>query len=167
MYCIGCGTLLGPEVSFCPACGKRGGSAPLMPVRSRLAGHMRLLAILWFAISAFRLLPGIFLLTMFGSDFRFLPPEVPAFVNGILQIVAYLYIGGAAVGIIAGWGLLDRQPWARTLGIVLGAFSLLDVPFGTALGIYTLWVLLPAQSEEEFRQITRNRPGISAAGHRQ
>jgi hypothetical protein len=27
------------------------------------------------------------------------------------------------------------------------------MPFGTALGIYTLWVLLPAQSEEEFRHI--------------
>jgi hypothetical protein len=32
--------------------------------------------------------------------------------------------------------------------------SLFDVPFGTALGIYTLWVLLPARSEEEFRQIS-------------
>jgi hypothetical protein len=28
------------------------------------------------------------------------------------------------------------------------------MPVGTALGIYTLWVLLPAQSEEEFRQIS-------------
>jgi hypothetical protein len=68
--------------------------------------------------------------------------------------VGYLFIGGAAVGLIAGWGLLARQPWARTLAIVLGSLSLFDVPFGTALGIYTLWVLLPARSEEEFRQIS-------------
>jgi len=115
---------------------------------------MRLLAILWFAVSAFRMIPGIVLLTMFGSDARFLPPDVPGFVTGILQTVGFLFVGGAAVGLIAGWGLLERQPWARTLAIVLGAFSLLDVPFGTALGIYTLWVLLPAQSEEEFRQIS-------------
>src|SRR6266853_4707274 len=125
-----------------------------MPVQGRLAGHMRLLAILWFAVSAFRMIPGIVLLTMFGSDARFLPPDVPGFVTGILQTVGFLFVGGAAVGLIAGWGLLERQPWARTLAIVLGAFSLLDVPFGTALGIYTLWVLLPAQSEEEFRQIS-------------
>jgi hypothetical protein len=58
------------------------------------------------------------------------------------------------IGFIAGWGLLSREPWARMLAIILGAVSLVDVPFGTALGIYTLWVLLPARSEEEFRQIS-------------
>jgi hypothetical protein len=29
------------------------------------------------------------------------------------------------------------------------------MPFGTALGVYTLWVLLPAKSEEEYRQMER------------
>jgi len=29
---------------------------------------------------------------------------------------------------------------------------LINAPFGTALGIYTLWVLLPAQSEEEYEK---------------
>jgi hypothetical protein len=37
------------------------------------------------------------------------------------------------------------------LTIIFGAFSLVDLPFGTALGIYTLWVLLPAESEQEYR----------------
>jgi len=45
--------------------------------------------------------------------------------------------------------------WARMLAIVFGCFSLLDIPLGTALGIYTLWVLLPARSEEEYRQMAR------------
>jgi hypothetical protein len=154
MYCVRCGATQQPGQSFCAGCGKPTGSVPLMPVQSRLAGHMRLLAIFWFAISAFRLIPGLVLLTMFGPDGKFLPAEVPGFVNGIIQTVGYLFIGGALAGLIAGWGLLERQPWARMLAIVLGCFSLLDMPFGTALGIYTLWVLLPAQSEEEFRQIS-------------
>ena len=34
--------------------------------------------------------------------------------------------------------------------IMLGCFSLLDMPFGTALGIYTLWVLLPASRKKNF-----------------
>src|SRR6266700_1305648 len=98
MYCVRCGAVLQPGQNFCPGCGKSTGNVPLMPVQGRLAGHMRLLAILWFAVSAFRMIPGIALLTMFGSDVRFLPPEVPGFVTGILQTVGFLFIGAAAVG---------------------------------------------------------------------
>jgi hypothetical protein len=36
------------------------------------------------------------------------------------------------------------------LTIVLGVVHLVNVPFGTALGAYTLWVLLPAESEAEY-----------------
>jgi hypothetical protein len=48
------------------------------------------------------------------------------------------------------WGLFERQPWARILGIVVGFLALLRFPFGTALGIYTLWVLLPENSGREY-----------------
>ena len=40
------------------------------------------------------------------------------------------------------------------LAILFGAISLIDIPFGTALGIYTLWVLLPAEHEEEYRALS-------------
>jgi hypothetical protein len=140
---------------FCPSCGKAVGAVPLMPVESRIAGHVRLLGIFWLAISAFRLIPGMFLMSIFHSGFPFFTPGVPGLVHGILRTVGGLLLVGAVLGIVAGWGLLERQPWARTLAIVLGCFSLLDMPFGTALGIYTLWVLLPAASEEEYRRIAR------------
>ena len=45
--------------------------------------------------------------------------------------------------------------WARILAIILAFLSLIHVPFGTALGIYTLWVLLPASSEQEYQRIAR------------
>jgi hypothetical protein len=47
-------------------------------------------------------------------------------------------------------GLLKFQPWARVLTIVLCAINLLNVPFGTALGIYGLWVLLNSETEQLF-----------------
>ena len=50
---------------------------------------------------------------------------------------------------------MQREPWARMLAIVLGVLNLFDLPFGTALGIYTLWVLLPAESEREYRETVR------------
>ncbi len=156
MYCVRCGAALQRGQSFCSGCGspvspQQPAAVPMMPVRGRLAGHIRMLAILWFAHSAFRMIPGIAILTMFGSGF--LPPGMPEFVIPIVQMVGYAFIGFAAIGLIVGWGLLERQPWARTMAIVLGVIGLFEPPFGTALGVYTLWVLLPAQSEEEYRQI--------------
>ena len=62
----------------------------------------------------------------------------------------------AALGFLAGWGLLQREPWARILTIVLSFLALFNLPLGTALGIYSLWVLLPAQSEREYEQAARN-----------
>src|SRR5687767_9991086 len=45
-------------------------------------------------------------------------------------------------GVIAGIGLLKYQPWARILTIVLSALNLMNIPLGTILGIYGLWVML-------------------------
>jgi uncharacterized membrane protein (DUF2068 family) len=56
-------------------------------------------------------------------------------VHGMMRGLGGLLLAGAVVGIVAGWGLLERQPWARMLAIVLGCFSLLDMPFGTPLPI--------------------------------
>jgi hypothetical protein len=53
-------------------------------------------------------------------------------------------------GLITGFGLLKYQPWARILGLVLSALNLINIPFGTALGIYGLWVLLNKDTERLF-----------------
>jgi hypothetical protein len=162
MYCVRCGAALQPGHNFCAGCGSVIGNLPgnappdvlhaaAVPAPKRLSEQLRLLAICWFAMSAFRMIPGLFIVTMSGFIGRFLPPDVPGFVPWIIEWVGFLFIGGAAIGLIAGQGLLGRAPWARMLTIVLGCFSLFDVPFGTALGVYTLWVLLPAEAEQEFR----------------
>ena len=155
MYCDRCGTALQEFQRFCPRCGKGVGTVPLMPVENRIAGHVRLLGIFWLAISAFRLIPGLVLVSIFRYGVPFFAPGIPGFVHGVIRTVGGLLLVGAVLGLVVGWGLLERQPWARMLAIVVGCFSLLDMPFGTALGIYTLWVLLPARSEEEYRRIAR------------
>lgn len=53
-------------------------------------------------------------------------------------------------GIIVGVGLLKFKPWARIFGIVLSALHLINIPIGTALGIYGLWVLLNSETERLF-----------------
>jgi hypothetical protein len=72
-----------------------------------------------------------------------------------LTVIGYLILAKAAAGLITGWGLLDRQPWGRILALVVGFISLFSIPIGTALGVYTLWVLLPARSDEEYRAFSQ------------
>jgi hypothetical protein len=66
-------------------------------------------------------------------------------------VVAILLLAKAAIGFVAGWGLLQREKWARIVVLVLAFVSLFtNIPFGTALGVYTMWVLLPSDSEREY-----------------
>lgn len=154
MYCDHCGAPMQDYQRFCPACGKSAGAAPFMPARGRIAGHLRLLGIFWLAVSALSVVPAFVLLTFFRPGvYEF--TGMPNFVHHLLQFIGMMLLANAVLGIVTGWGLLERQPWARMLAIVLGCFNLIHPPFGTALGIYTLWTLLPAKSEEEYRQLAR------------
>ena len=157
MYCDQCGTQVPDNARFCSTCGKALGgfgaasAAPSGP--GRVARHIRILGILWLVLSGLRLVPGLAMMALFGSH-RFIP-GVPFFVHNIVSAIGFLFVAGAVVGLAAGWGLIQREPWARMLAIVMGVLNLVDMPFGTALGIYTLWVLLPAESEREYREAVR------------
>jgi hypothetical protein len=70
------------------------------------------------------------------------------------------FVGGfvilkALLSIATGLGLLQRESWARPLAIVMSFFELLHIPFGTALGIYTLVVLLPGEASIEYDQLAK------------
>lgn len=49
------------------------------------------------------------------------------------------------------------------LGIVIGILALVRFPFGTALGIYTLWVLAPNPSGREYDAMTTGSARVSEA----
>src|SRR5258707_186803 len=77
----------------------------------------------------------------------------PTWMAGLWPLIAFSTIFTAALALIAGYGLLNRAPWGRTVGIIAAIFALLKFPFGTALGIYTLWVLAPGASGLEYDAI--------------
>ena len=60
-------------------------------------------------------------------------------IGGILVMLVFTL---SLPDIIAGIGLLKHRPWARILMIVVSVLNLINIPFGTLLGIYGLWVLL-------------------------
>jgi hypothetical protein len=161
MFCDGCGATIEGRQKFCSKCGKPIAVASPASAGNRIAANLKLLAIFWMVLSVItRLIPGLFLVLGADVTANFIPPDAPGFIVPLLRAIGMVLLCGAAVGLLAGWGLLEGQPWARMLAIVLGFISLLDIPFGTALGIYTLWVLLPAQSEIEYRQLSLSGPAL-------
>jgi len=173
MFCDKCGADIGSGAQLCSSCGKAVVATPSAPQATaattraladgRVQRHIQVLASLWLANGILRFaevgsifIAGQMLPFLMGWGvpghagnwpFNFLP-------FGLYSIGGLLAIFGVAYIVLA-WGLFQRQPWARVLGLVLGILSLLRPPFGTALGIYTLWVLLPEHSGQEYERVSR------------
>ena len=185
MFCDRCGTPLVSGAQFCTSCGKAvapGAVSPAIPAVASLAEgrvrkHIHLLATLWLVNGVLRLL-GVAWLMLFGGMFfpwlrgRVGPDAWPLGPGWGLD--SFLSGGFFSLGIFLGlfgllhlalaWGLFERQSWARILGLVLGVLALLRFPLGTALGIYTLWVLAPEPAAREYDQLSRSGRQIDSAG---
>lgn len=172
MFCDRCGQPIRDDARFCSACGKTQSniSAQLAtPVTTdgRVRRNLHILGVLWIAIGALRLIEVSWIWVM---GHAFLPGLAGGFASdsfpfsGRFPIEGIAWSGLAFAGfwmaalavceVVIGWGLLERQPWARVFGLVVGFLLLLRFPLGTALGIYTLWVLLPAPAGKEYDQLT-------------
>src|SRR6476659_9485785 len=117
MFCDACGTQLQATQRHCSGCGKLvTGSLEGHPKRNRIREHVRLLAILWFALSAFEALGGVVLLvlanTLFLHTSEFMPPPGPplGFLHLLFTVLGIFVLAKAAAGVFAGWGLLNREP---------------------------------------------------------
>ena len=126
--------------------------------------HVRLLGILNIVMGCLVALVGIVIFVILGGAAGAISThQFPTDYNtqaalpiialvGICVAVFFLIL--AAPSIIGGWGLLKFRPWARILVIIISIFHLFSFPFGTALGVYGLWVLLG----EEGRRIFEGPP---------
>lgn len=167
MFCDGCGGQLQPGQAFCSKCGKQIVD-PGSIVRSqpgRVQQHVHLLGILWLAMSALNAIGGLFVLILGTALFPHLremgkmPPDVPiGFLTSLFTSIGILILAKAALGFVTGWALMQRESWGRILALVLAFIALFNIPFGTAIGVYTMWVLLPGQSQQEYDALVAARP---------
>ena len=74
--------------------------------------------------------------------------EVIRIVSVITNAVAIIMFFVSIPGIVGGIGLLKRLSWARILVLVISVLHLFRIPIGTALGIYSIWVLTNEETKE-------------------
>ncbi len=141
-------------------------ASALLP-RMRVTRNLQALGVLWCVFGAYRVIAGLigmFFLQAwathgFGSgNWPFGSHMGPQFPQGwmgfIVPMIATVTIVSAALAFATGYALLTRRSWGRTLAIVAGVLALFKFPLGTALGIYTLWVLAPGESGVEYDSIS-------------
>jgi phage shock protein PspC (stress-responsive transcriptional regulator) len=113
--------------------------------------HVRILGYLYIAFSALGLVAAfIVFVAVTGGGWISGDETTIAITTLVGSIIAGVLVLFAAPGIIGGMGLLRKQAWARILIMVLGVLNLFNIPFGTALGIYTIWVLSNKETEAVF-----------------
>ena len=82
-----------------------------------------------------------------GGEEALLPIHIIAIVGGIITLFTLLL---SLPALLLGYGLLNFRPWARILGLVMSGLSLFHIPIGTALALYSFWVLLKPETEALF-----------------
>ncbi|GAC1422341.1 MAG: hypothetical protein NVSMB62_17970 [Acidobacteriaceae bacterium] len=185
MVCQSCGSPTAGPGTFCPRCGTQvvaysTGPAAVPPpgyppppgylpqAYSRVSRHLQALGILWFVYGAYRAASGLFAALVlagfahngferFGLPGRMWGIPHSPFLGAMAGFVI-VYTGiSAALAFVTGYGLSARLHWARILAIVAAILALFHPISGTALGIYTLWVLAPQTSANEYDAIA-DRP---------
>jgi hypothetical protein len=131
----------------------------------RVQRNLQTLGILWCVLGVYRVVTGLigviflraFTTHNFGDSWmfggRFHGPFPPMWFGGLWPVIAVATVFTAALALVAGYGLLNRRPWGRIVAIIAAILALLKFPIGTALGIYTLWVLAPGASGLEYDAI--------------
>jgi hypothetical protein len=180
MYCSGCGQALVAGQGFCPRCGRASGlGTPMAPVPPQSYGptswlplasierRINALAVGWFVYAGISGLFGLIGLAFthawmsghmgdwqdrgFGHHF-FNGPMMPFFFLKFARVFLLLRVG---LAVLAGWGLMQKASWGRVVAIVVGCLAILHPLLGTALGIWTLVVLLNAPNAAGYEAMAR------------
>ena len=88
--------------------------------------------------------PGFIVLVAEGDV---LPLGILAIVGGMVAVFLVVF---SVPGIVGGIALIKGKPWARYLLLILAAVGLINIPIGTIVGAYTIWVLVQDKTAKQF-----------------
>lgn len=112
--------------------------------------HETILASLFLAFGLMHVIGIIVLLIVFGFGSAVLfgvgahDPSIPGLVKflpaGLGVFISILVAITGVPNLIASYGLFKSRPWRMTVALIVGILNLLHFPFGTAIGIYAIWI---------------------------
>lgn len=113
--------------------------------------HINIVAALQIGLSIFNLLIALLIFTVLKLVGGFVDDANGETVLSIIaDILAIVFIIVSIPGILAGLGLYKRKEWARVLTLILSVIEIFNFPFGTAIGIYSIWALIQPETVAAF-----------------
>jgi hypothetical protein len=112
------------------------------------AEHSKILGIMHLAYGGMHLFSVIVMVIVFfvmGIMMPFASAEAGAPPAALFGVI-FLIVGAFSLlltipPLVAGYGFLKRKSWSKVAGTISAIMSLISIPMGTALGVYTLWFL--------------------------
>ena len=103
--------------------------------------HNKTLGTLYFVYSGIHglTLIGLLLLVLvvkLATPAAELMPTLWLFVGAVFFLILFLVVG--LLPLIVGYGFRKRASWLKPVAYLTGVLSLVNIPIGTALGIYTI-----------------------------
>ncbi|HCA81538.1 MAG TPA: hypothetical protein DEP53_17540 [Bacteroidetes bacterium] len=122
--------------------------------------HVTVVGALTIGLGVFGILIGLFLFTLLaGIGFLAEDEEASVVLVAVGSFLAIFLLILSVPGIIGGIGLFKRKEWARILVLVLSVLHLVNIPIGTGIGIYSIWVLVQKETVLLFNPIVPPAPG--------
>lgn len=113
--------------------------------------HINIVAALQIGLSIFNLLIALLIFTVLKLVGGFVDDANGETVLSIIaDVLAIVFIIVSIPGILAGLGLYKRKEWARVLTLILSVIEIFNFPFGTAIGIYSIWALIQPETVAAF-----------------
>ena len=113
--------------------------------------HVTILGIIHIAFNALLVLIALIVFVVLIGGGLLSGEEEAIIGTGMVgSVVACILLVLSIPGILGGVGLLKRWSWARILVLVLAVLNILNFPLGTAVGAYSLWVLLNEETTQLF-----------------
>ncbi|MCK4549800.1 MAG: hypothetical protein KAU49_06510 [Candidatus Krumholzibacteria bacterium] len=120
--------------------------------------HITILGVLHIAYGALGILIAmIVFMAVVGGGMLSGDTEAMAITSLVGTSIATFLIVPSLPGLIGGLGIFRYRQWARITLLVVGFINLLIVPFGTILGIYTIWVLMNIEVKDMFEKQAAGR----------
>jgi hypothetical protein len=127
-----------------------------------MEGHVKTVGALSIGLSILSIiLGGIVFVILSGVGFLTQDQEASMILSTIGFAIAGFLVLISIPGIIGGIGLLHRREWARILVLIISALHLFNIPIGTLIGAYSIWVLVQQETVRLFNPILPQPSTIS------